>query len=155
MTTKADVLEEQLCPRTGSRRAAGSPLWPLREMIVVAELGQPDRSPGGIYYGDYEWASYKASEWRYGQVIGIGPGKIDRRGRRQPMPELRIGDIVLYSRRHGSRLPASIRFRHSDFPEGLLIRILDPQKTMGVVEDFRPWWDVQRRQLDPALHFSG
>lgn len=144
-------------------RAEGFPVRPLRDYIFVADYGQPDKSEGGILYGDSDtqFGRYRASDWRHGEVIAIGPGKFLPNGTRAEMPPLSVGDVVIFSRKHGTRLPGELRFKHPRFTDGhpaargLLIRVLDPMKCQAVCEDFVPWWDVQGSQFDPSKTMSG
>ena len=145
------------------RRAEGFPVRPLGFYIFVADFGQPDRSEGGIYYGDSttQFGRYRMSEWRHGEVIAMGPGMILPDGRRAPMPSIEIGDVVMFSRKHGTRLPGELRYRHprytGDHPaaQGLLIRVLDPWKCQAACDGFVPWWDAQAAQMDPSKTMSG
>lgn len=145
------------------QKADGFPIRPLNFYIYVADFGQPDRSSGGIIYGDStkEYGRYRMSEWRHGEVIAIGPGGILPNGNRSKMPAVNIGDVVMFSRKHGTRLPGELRYQHpkytGDHPaaQGLLIRVLDPWKCQAVCEGFVPWWDVQGSQMDPSKTLSG
>lgn len=145
-----------------SRIAEGFTMSPLRDMIFVCDYGQPDMTKGGLFYGNSktQFGRYRASEWRHGEVIAIGPGAFGKDGSRLPMPQLDIGDVVMFSRKHGTRLPGDLRFKHPKYSDGpaaagLLIRVLDPEKCRGVCEDFVPWWNVQDSQLDPSGEMTG
>lgn len=137
----------------------GFPYWARRNYIFVADYGQPDQSQGGIYLGDFDFGAYRHDSWRFGEVIAIGPGLLRADGTRSDMGEVKLGDVVMFSRKHGTRLPGEVRYKHPTYPnakEGLLVRVLDyPDKTVSVVAPFTPWWDVAARQLDPGIHFSG
>lgn len=141
----------------GGRRVEGFAWAPMREFIYVADFGQPDKTPSGIYIGDYDFGGYKFDTWRYGEVIAIGPGRLSKKGHRVPITDIELGDVILFSRKHGTRLPGEVRYQHPKYPgrDGLLVRVLDPMKTVAVVDDFEPWWNVLERQLDPGIHFSG
>jgi len=136
---------------------------PLGSFIFVADYGQPDMTSGGILYGDShtQFGRYRASEWRHGEVIGIGPGRLNEDGVHEPMPPIKIGDVIMFSRKHGTRLPGEIRYRHPKYSDdhpasrGLLIRVLDPEKCQAVCEGFEPWWNVQDSQLDPSGTMTG
>jgi co-chaperonin GroES (HSP10) len=143
-------------------RVEGFRYMPQRDYIYVCDYGQPDVSTGGIYYGDSptEFHRYRQSEWRHGEVIAIGPGQLMADGSRLPMPPIKLGDVILFSRKHGTRLPGDIRFQHPKYStgpaaEGLLIRVLDPEKCQAVCEGFEPWWNVQESQLDPSGVLTG
>jgi co-chaperonin GroES (HSP10) len=139
------------------QQAEGWPYRPRSSYIFVADLGQPDRTKGGILLGDFDFGTYRFDMWRYGEVIAIGPGRLLSSGHREQMPSLNIGDVVIFSKKHGSRLPGEIRYQHPKYvsSEGLLVRVLDPTKTIAVVPSFDPWWAVADRQIDPSIHFSG
>lgn len=139
------------------RHVEGFEWSPLREFIYVADFGQPDKTPGGLYLGDFNFGQYRFDTWRYGEVIAIGPGHVNKKGKRIPIHDIELGDVVMFSRKHGTRLPGDVRYEHPKYPgrEGLLVRVLDPEKTVAVMEDFEPWWDVLSRQVDPGVHFSG
>jgi len=133
------------------------PWRPILDYIFVADYGQPDRSEGGLFLGDFNFGNYRFDHWRYGEVIAMGNGRFNADGIRMPMPEISVGDVVIFSRKHGTRLPGDVRFAHPRYPSpnGLLVRVLDPSKTVGVCEGFVPWWDVASRQIDPGSEFSG
>jgi len=138
----------------------GFPIRPLRIFIWVQEYGQPNRSQGGIYFGDkaivtaqtgqkldeQSFAAYRESEWRYGRVVAVGPGYVHK-GKFVPLLEPDPGDVVMFSRRHGTRMA----MKH----EGLWLRVLDPLQTVAVCENFEPWWDVDECQLHPEDMMSG
>lgn len=131
-------------------------LDPILDRIFVASFGQPDRSAGGILMPDdgKQFWRYRQGEWRYGEVIAIGPGQFNQRGERLPMPNIKVGDTVAFSRRHGSRLPGDERYDHPKYGP-LLIRVLDPEKCQAIVTGLEPWWDVQASQIDPSQMMSG
>lgn len=137
------------------RVVEGFDYTPTSFYIFVADYGQPQMSKGGIYYGG-EHTAYRADQWRYGEVIGIGPGKITRKGIRIPVPDIDLGDVVLFSRRHGTRL--GLRYHHPTYKtrDGLLVRVLDPDKTVAIMRGFEPWWDVQEATpVDHEASFTG
>jgi co-chaperonin GroES (HSP10) len=146
-----------------SQRAEGFNIRPLGNLIFVADYGQPDMTSGGVFYGDShtQFGRYRASEWRHGEVIAVGPGLLRDDGVLEPMPPVSVGDVIMFSRKHGTRLPGEIRYRHPKYTDnhpasrGLLIRVLDPEKCQAVCEDFKPWWRVQESQLDPSGIMTG
>jgi co-chaperonin GroES (HSP10) len=151
----------------------GCPVVPRRDYVFVADYGKPNRTRGGIFMptgAAHDYPAYKFDLWRYGEVIAIGPGKrrVNKKGHliggRVPMPDIKLGDVVLFSRKHGTR--SELRYKHpvlstdryaegSDL-EGLLIRVLDPEKIVAVVEDFEPWWDPEEcTPVTPSQIMSG
>jgi co-chaperonin GroES (HSP10) len=149
--------------RARGRMVEGFSIEPLADKIFVCDYGQPDMTPGGIYYGDSNtnYGRYQASEWRHGEVIAIGPGQRDGGGSRLPVTCVDLGDVVMFSRKHGTRLPGELRYQHPEYTDdhpaskGLLIRVLDPEKCNSVCIGFVPWWNVQDSQLDPSGTMTG
>lgn len=140
----------------------GFNIRPILDFVFVCDYGQPDMTTGGLYYGDSrtQFGRYRASEWRHGEVIAIGPGRLGSKGSRLPMPDIVLGAVILFSRKHGTRLPGDLRFKHPKYSTGpaaagLLIRVLDPEKCQAVCEEFQPWWNVQDSQLDPGGVMTG
>ena len=138
------------------RRVKGLGFEPILNRIFVADYGQPETSEGGIIIGDSsdQFGRYRFSEWRYGEVLAVGPGTFNARGKRLPMPDLKVGEVVMFSRKHGTRLPGDMRYEHPRYGD-LLIRVLDPDKAQAIVDGFVPWWNVQQSQLDPAGVMTG
>src|SRR5210317_365173 len=131
-------------------------ILPIDDFILVADYGQPDRSKGGILAPDSEefrWR-YRNSEWRFGEVIAVGPGRAHKRsGVVIPMPNIELGDVIMFSRKHGRKLPGEVRYDHGEYGK-LLIRTLDPKKVQAVVTGLDPWWNVQLSQIDPTHEFN-
>lgn len=146
----------------GSTRRVGFPVRPRQDFVFIVDYGQPDRSPGGIHIPDNseEFWRYRQSHWRWGEVIALGPGKFEKGGvRRLPMPPgLKVGDKVVFSRKFGTRLPKLVYdIRSMHYPEaGLLnVRVLDTSKIAGIENDFEPWWDLGKSQLNPDGTMTG
>jgi len=146
-----------------ARRAKGFPISPRADLVFVADYGQPDMTEGGLMIGDSgtDYWRYRANDWRFGEVIAIGPGPWSEDGsRRLPMPRIEIGDVIMFSRKHGTRLPGDMRYKHPLYSkgpaaDGLLIRVLDPMKCQAVCADFKPWWNVHLSQLEPSNTMTG
>lgn len=156
----------------------GFPVRPMHDYIFVADLGMPSQSQGGIWLPDeaFKFARYKHLNERYGVVCAIGKGRIMQPGidslcRQCPWdcpkkksilcPKLgglideglELGSTVMFNRRFGSRL--GLMFQPPGFAHPLYIRVLDPDKTLCLVDDFEPWWDIERGILHPDLVMSG
>lgn len=147
--------------RARGRMVEGFSIEPLADKIFVCDYGQPDMTEGSIYYGDSsEFGRYRFSEWRHGEVIAIGPGRREG-GSRLPVQDIELGDVIMFSRKHGTRLPGELRYQHPKYTDdhpaskGLLIRVLDPDKCNSVCVGFVPWWNVQDSQLDPSGIMTG
>jgi co-chaperonin GroES (HSP10) len=144
-------------------RVEGFPFRPMLDFIYVVEFGQPVVSQGGIYLGDsseHHWR-YRVDEIRYGEVVALGPGRwgksMSSQRKRDPMPDLVLGDIVGFSRKSGTRLPKNRRFASPRFPTvgELNIRVLDPTKIVFIHADFQPWWNIGESLQDPDGMMTG
>lgn len=70
---------------------------PLSDRVVVKKLEAEDRTSGGIVLPDT--AKEKPQQ---GEVLAVGPGKLDEKGgARQPM-EVKEGDKVLFAKYSGT-----------------------------------------------------
>jgi len=73
-------------------------LKPLADRVVVKKLEAEERTAGGIVLPDT--AKEKPQQ---GEVLAIGPGKLDEKGARQPM-EVKVGDKVLFQKYSGTEV---------------------------------------------------
>jgi len=73
-------------------------LKPLSDRVLVKSLEEKEVKKGGIIIPDT--AKEKPQE---GQVIAVGPGKVDEKGNRIPM-NVKAGDKVLYGKYSGSEV---------------------------------------------------
>jgi chaperonin GroES len=73
-------------------------LRPLADRVVVKKLEAEERTPGGIVLPDT--AKEKPQQ---GEVLAVGPGRLDEKGTRQPM-ELKKGDKVLFAKYSGTEV---------------------------------------------------
>jgi chaperonin GroES len=69
---------------------------PLNDRVLVKRLEEVEKTKGGIIIPDS--AKEKPAE---GEVIAVGPGKLDDKGKRVPV-ELKAGDRVLFSKYGGT-----------------------------------------------------
>lgn len=148
--------------------AKGFPIIPRLDYIYVVDFGQPDRTRGGIILPEGETAKqfwrYRYDLWRFGEVIAIGPGRpfeeYDEETDRvpeglMPMPDITIGDRIMFSRKHGTRIGSGWTFKIPKYDKPLLLRVLDPSKCAAVMHDFDPWWNVEESQLNPDGVMTG
>jgi hypothetical protein len=159
------------------RMAEGFPVKPMHDYIFVADLGMPSQSQGGVWLPDeaFTFARYKHLNERYGIVVAIGPGRMmdprkdslcqgcswrcPKKTRLCPKlaglidEGLDLGSTVMFNRRFGSRL--GMMFQPDGFAHPLYMRVLDPDKVLALVDDFKPWWDTERGVLHPDLVMSG
>jgi chaperonin GroES len=73
-------------------------LRPLADRVVVKKLEAEEKTAGGIVLPDT--AKEKPQQ---GEVLSVGPGKVDEKGNRQPM-ELKVGDKVLFAKYSGTEV---------------------------------------------------
>jgi chaperonin GroES len=71
---------------------------PLNDRVLVKRLEEVQVTKGGIYIPDT--AKEKPVE---GQVIAVGPGKVNEQGNRVPL-NLKEGDKILFGRYAGSEI---------------------------------------------------
>ena len=73
-------------------------LAPLGNNIIVKPAAEEQVSKGGLIIPDT--AKEKPHE---GEIIAVGPGKINKSGELMPM-EVKVGDVVIYAKYGGSEL---------------------------------------------------
>jgi chaperonin GroES len=66
--------------------------------VVVKPIAREEVTKSGIVLPDT--AKEKPQE---GQIIAVGPGKIDDTGKRIPM-DVKVGDVVIYARYGGTEM---------------------------------------------------
>lgn len=76
--------------------AVATKLKPLGDRVVVRPLSREETTKSGIVLPDT--AKEKPQE---GEVLAVGPGRIDDSGKRVPM-EVKVGDRVLYAKFSGT-----------------------------------------------------
>jgi chaperonin GroES len=78
--------------------AATDKLAPLSDRVVVRALDDAGQSRGGLYIPDT--AKEKPQQ---GEVVAVGPGRLDEKGNRVPM-DVKAGDKVLYGKYSGTEV---------------------------------------------------
>ena len=85
---------------------------PLGDRIVVKPLEQEEKTASGIILP--ETAKEKPQE---GEVLAVGPGRFDEKGKRIPM-DVGVGDIILFAKYAGTEIKIKeekyLIFRESD-----------------------------------------
>ena len=71
---------------------------PMNDRVLVIRVEEEQKTAGGIIIPDT--AKEKPME---GKVVGVGPGKLDEKGKRVPM-EVKEGDRVLFSKYAGTEI---------------------------------------------------
>ncbi len=79
-----------------TKSAAGVKLAPLADRVVIKALEETESMRGGLYIPDT--AKEKPQQ---GEVVAVGPGRVDDNGKRVPM-EIKVGDIVVYAKYSGN-----------------------------------------------------
>lgn len=139
----------------------GFPLRPMRDFIYTAWLGQPNMSRGGIFLPSGQdhpdgFGRYNLMEMRFGVVCAVGPGYFNLAMHKfYPQPDVELGDVVMFSRKVGSRVPVDLTFQPPGWPVPMTIRVIDTEKALAVIDDFEPWWDIAESQTDPAGIMAG
>jgi len=73
-------------------------LQPLADRVLVKPTEKEEKTKSGIYLPDT--AKEKPQE---GEVVAVGPGKMDETGKRIPM-DLKVGDRVIYAKYGGTEI---------------------------------------------------
>ncbi len=73
-------------------------LQPLADRVLVKPIEKEEKTKSGIYLPDT--AKEKPQE---GEVVAVGPGRIDETGKRIPM-DLKVGDRVIYAKYGGTEI---------------------------------------------------
>ena len=68
-------------------------ITPLRDYVVVKTFSREETTASGIVIPD----TVKGEKPQEGEVLFIGPGRMDENGKRIPM-EVKVGDKVLFSK---------------------------------------------------------
>jgi chaperonin GroES len=71
---------------------------PLGDRVVVKPLEQKEVKKGGIIIP--ETAKEKPQE---GEIIAVGPGKLDEHGKKVPM-DVKVGEKILYGKYSGTEV---------------------------------------------------
>jgi len=73
-------------------------LKPLADRVVVRKLDAEEKTAGGIVLPDT--AKEKPQQ---GEILAVGPGKLDEKSNRQPM-EVKVGDKILFAKYSGTEV---------------------------------------------------
>lgn len=91
---------------------------PLEDRIVIRQVEAEKTTASGLVIPDT--AKEKPQE---GEVIAVGPGRIDDNGNRVPV-DVKVGDVVIYSRYGGTE----VKYDGQEF------QILSTRDVLAVVE---------------------
>ena len=73
-------------------------LRPLNDRILIKRIPSEEKTAGGLFIPDN--AKEKPQE---GEVVAVGPGRIDDNGNRVPL-DVAVGDKVIYSKYGGTEV---------------------------------------------------
>ncbi|MDL2279728.1 co-chaperone GroES [Desulfovibrio sp. OttesenSCG-928-F20] len=73
-------------------------LKPLNDRVLVKRLESEEKTAGGLFIPDT--AKEKPSK---GEVVAVGPGKADEKGKAIPMT-VKAGDMVLFNKYAGTEI---------------------------------------------------
>ena len=71
---------------------------PLHDRVLVRRVESTEKTKGGLIIPDS--AKEKPQE---GEVVAVGPGRIDDNGNRVPL-DIAVGDLVIYSKYGGTEV---------------------------------------------------
>lgn len=66
---------------------------PLHDKVVVKPLSEEKVTASGIVIPD----TVNREKPMQGEVVAVGPGKLDKHGKRMPM-SVKVGDVVLFTK---------------------------------------------------------
>ena len=75
---------------------------PLHDRVVVRRIEGEEKTKGGIIIPDT--AKEKPQE---GEVLAVGPGRFDDSGAKRVPVDVKVGDVVLYSKYGGTEVKYS------------------------------------------------
>lgn len=88
--------------RPARAAARSSKVVPLGDRVVVKQSKQEEVRASGLVIPDTA-----REKPQLGEVIAVGPGRVDERGKRHPM-DVRVGDRVLYAKYSGQEIPRGV-----------------------------------------------
>jgi len=94
MPAKATPVKAAATPKVKAK----TKLVPLADRIVITPLKQDEVTASGLVIPDT--AKEKPQQ---GQVVAVGPGRLDDNGKRVPM-DVSVGDRILYAKYTGTEI---------------------------------------------------
>jgi chaperonin GroES len=85
-----------MATKVPTKSAARTSLVPLADRLVITPLKQDEVTSSGLVIPDT--AKEKPQQ---GEVVAVGPGRLDEAGKRIPM-EVSVGDRILYAKYTGT-----------------------------------------------------
>lgn len=87
---------------TKTAKAKAAQIVPLGDRVVVKQVRQEEVRASGLVIPDTA-----REKPQLGEVIAVGPGRLDENGNRIPM-DLKVGDRVLYAKYSGQEVPRGV-----------------------------------------------
>ena len=109
--------------KTAKASTKAAKLIPLGDRILVQQVRQDEVRASGLVIPDTA-----REQPQMGQVLAVGPGRLDDNGKRLPM-DLKPGDRVLYAKYSGQDVPRGIM--GADEEEFLVLRESDILAKLG------------------------
>lgn len=91
---------------------------PLSDRLVIKVIEETEQTSGGIFIPDS--AKEKSQK---GEVISVGPGTLDKEGKRSEM-EVKVGDKILFAKYSGT----DVKFDNQEF------KILSEKDVLAIIE---------------------
>jgi chaperonin GroES len=97
-------------------------LKPIQDFVCIEREAAQMRTSSGLYIPASAAESQRAYQ---GKVLAVGPGCFDAAGKRLPMPDVKVGDVVVFGKYAG----AESALENDDFwliRAELLDAVIDP-----------------------------
>ena len=94
-------------------------LQPLNDRLLIKRLESEEKTAGGLYIPDT--AKEKPSK---GQVVAVGPGKVDDNGNRIALT-VKKGDMVLFNKYAGTEVKL----------DGIAHLVMREEDVLAIIED--------------------
>jgi chaperonin GroES len=85
-----------------AKAAKAAQIVPLSDRVVVKQMRQEEVRASGLVIPDTA-----REKPQLGEVIAVGPGRLDENGKRIPM-DLKVRDRVLYAKYSGQEVPRGV-----------------------------------------------
>jgi chaperonin GroES len=93
---RASLKEYPMSPATATKAKPKLKIHPLEDRVVVVPAEEAETMRGPLYIPDT--AKEKPTQ---GDIIAVGPGRVDDHGKRLPM-DVKVGDTVIYGKYTGT-----------------------------------------------------
>lgn len=87
---------------TATKSKTATKVVPLGDRVVVKQTKQEEVRASGLVIPDTA-----REKPQLGEVIAVGPGRLDENGKRIPI-DLKVGDRILYAKYSGQEIPRGV-----------------------------------------------